>query len=131
MHTGPPLAPSISLDVELLESDNESFFLFTLNWTTPFSWSEFPVTGYKMILSNYSKDEPFNKSYTILAESNNETDSYLMQFNSTGNECYGIDFSVSANNSLGEGESAVIHSGHPIIGNYNTVQKFCHINFVA
>lgn len=118
MHTGPPLAPAINLDVELLESDNVSF-LFTLNWTMPFSWSEFPVTDYKIILSNYSNDESFNSSFTVLAESN-KTELY---FNSTGNECYRLDFFVSANNSLGEGEAAVIHSGHPIIGNYFLIIK--------
>ena len=120
VHSGPPLAPSVSLDKELME--NESC-LFTLSWTTPFSWSEFPITGYTIILSNYSNGEPFNTSFM----ENNITDSYLIQFNSTGNECYRLEFLVSANNSLGEGQPTIIHSGHPIIGNYNTDPVIFHV----
>ena len=110
------MAPLVSLDMELMENESS---LFTLSWTTPFSWSEFPVTGYTVILSNYSNGVPFNRSYTILMESN-VTDSFLIQFNSTGNECYRLKFFVSANNSLGEGQPYIIHSGHSVIGNCNT-----------
>ena len=110
---GAPLPPTISLDVTF--RDDDSCF-HTLSWTPPFSLSELPVAVYTIVLSNYSYGEPFNTSRTIVVESN-ETDPYLVQFNSTGNKCYRLTFSVSANNSLGEGKSAVLHSGHPIIGN--------------
>lgn len=115
LYIGPPLPPSINLDMELRDDE---YFLFTIRWTTPFSWPEFPVTGYTVILSNYSVGEHVNTTFSVIVEGN-ETQSYLIQFNSTGNECYRLKVFASANSSLGEGQFAIIHTGHPIVGNYN------------
>ena len=93
-------------------SNNETFS-FTFTWTKPFTWTNFPITGYTVVLSNYSDGEPLNT--TITYGERNISDFYVHQFNTTGNECYRIDFYVSANNSLGEGEPTLIQSGHPVI----------------
>ena len=108
LHAGPPLAPSVSLNVEL--SDNDTF-IFILSWTKPFSWPGFPITGYTITLSNYSSGEAVH--HTVVVDSNKTE----YQFSSMENECYRLDLSVSANNSLGEGKPSIIQSGHPIIGN--------------
>ena len=107
-----PSAPPIGLNVELTDFDNLTF-TFTLSWTAPYSRPEFPITGYTVTITNYSSGETFNEIFSAI---NNQTE-YMYEFNTIGNECYRIDLSVSANNSIGEGESSMIHSGHPIIGN--------------
>ena len=107
-----PLAPSIGLNVQLTDFDNLTF-TFTLSWTAPYSWPEFPITGYTVTITDHSSGETLNK---IVSTISNQTE-YMYEFNTTGNECYRLDLSVSANNSLGKGESSMIHSGHPVIGN--------------
>jgi hypothetical protein len=115
MQADSPSAPSIGLDLQLTNFDNPTF-TFTLRWTAPYSWPGFPITGYTITVTNYSSGETFDRIFTTIS---NEID-YIFEFNTTGNECYGIDLSVSANNTLGEGESSMIRSGHPVTGNVHT-----------
>ena len=117
-----PLAPSIGLNVQLTDFDNLTF-TFTLSWTAPYSWPEFPITGYTVTITDYSSGEIFNKIFSTIS---NETQ-YMHEFNTTGNDCYRFDLSVSANNSIGEGESSMIHSGHPVIGNSHNLSKIMFI----
>ena len=109
-----PSAPSVDLDVQLTDIDN-STFTFILSWFAPYSFPGFPITGYTITITNYSSSEAFAR---VLTTTSNETE---YRFNTSGDECYRLDLSVSANNSLGEGESSTIQSGHPVVGNAHVI----------
>ena len=107
----PPLAPSVDLNVKHVIDDT---FLFTITWSTPFTWSGFPIISYNIIMTNYSGGVPIATTDTVTS---NNTGSGYHQIYYTGkgmSGCYALSFSIEANNSLGKGERTLIHTGQPI-----------------
>ena len=109
VHVGPPLAPSVSLTQEHFVNNT---FLLTLNWSKPFTWSNFPITSYTITITNYSSGEPI--STTNITYSNGSGTDGCHQYIGEGNDCYRLDISVAANNSLGKGQHTTVQSGHLI-----------------
>ena len=72
------------------------------------TWSEFPIISYKIIMTNYSGEEPIT-TVNVINSSNQQIEYY-----GRGIDCYMLTFSVEANNSIGKGEGTLIHSGQPI-----------------
>ena len=80
----------------------------TLSWDAPFTWPNFPITGYAVNITSYSD----NVASLTTIQGN---DSHIIrQFMSHGDSCYDIVITVAALNSIGDGEPAVLSVGHPI-----------------
>ena len=101
MFLGPPLAPTVHLSQEHFESDEINHIL---TWSMPFTWPEFPITNYTIIIRIDGEPDAILNSTTI----------QNFTHTSFGCNCYTINFSVAANNQLGRSEAVDIHSGHPI-----------------
>lgn len=102
---GPPLAPSVHLTVWHLGSDS---FIFTLNWSTTFTWSGFPIISYNITMTNYSNEQP--TTTVNITESNINH----IEYTGRGSGCHTLTFSIEANNSIGRGDRALIYSAQPI-----------------
>ena len=96
-------------------------FAYHLNWSTPFTWPGFPITSYNVSIYNYSSGET-----TTTMKYRNDTGvlSLTHQGTSDGESCYRLNFTVAANNRLGEGERTVIQSGH-------SIGKARHVNILT
>ena len=77
-----------------------------LQWSIPFSWLGFPITGYTISINNHGNGDTsiIIKSNTSLSHTHTTDDGY----------CYRLDFSLAASNTVGRGEGTVIHAGNPI-----------------
>ena len=102
---GPPLAPSAHLNIGHLSSD---IFTFTLPWSTTFTWSGYPITSYKIIMTNNSDEQP-----TTTVNITNSNVNHI-EYTGRGSGCHTLTFSIEANNSIGRGESTFIRSAQPI-----------------
>ena len=115
MYAGSPLAPSVSLNVGHLTGDS---FSFALSWSTPFTWPNFPILSYKVILTNYSSGEPtMNTTVLNMNDSSvvdNNREHHQIEYIGQGSHCYKLSFSVEASNSIGKGEPTTLHAGQPI-----------------
>lgn len=108
---GTPLAPSLTYDVEHVINDTFQFFIY---WDQPFTWPGFPITNYKIILRNCSsQNEPVHKTI-IIPENGLEEPTRGYQLTTEGTICYQLKLSISANNSLGEGNYSFMTVNHPI-----------------
>ena len=115
--TGPPLQlqpSSITLNVEHIL--NESFS-FNFNWSEPFTWPGFPITSYTTTITSYRSGQPIVHNTTIIHGNGLGAIRPDFQFSSGGNDCYQLQFSVKANNSLGQSQPTYLTFGHPITGN--------------
>ena len=113
----PPLAPSVTYEIEHVINDT---FLFSFNWSRPFTWPGFPITNYTITLRNYSSGEPVDETFTIIPanESGLEEPTQGYQLTTEGDTCYQFKISVKGSNRLGEGEYSSITVGHPITSEF-------------
>ena len=85
-------------------------------------WARFPITSYKFSLLNDSSGQ------FIVSENTLSLPEY--NFTTEGRYCSTFTFTLSANNSLGEGEQSVVRLGQPILGMtcvYSTMH--CYNNY--
>ena len=99
----PPLAPPLNLTQHHLIDDAVQHIL---QWSEPFTPSDFPVTNYTVGISNR-----LNLEYITVTKSN---DDFTYTHTSYGRSCYELDFTLTANNRVGQGDTSYIHSGHPV-----------------
>ena len=110
---GPPLAPTLTYGVEHVMNNT---FLLSFNWSRPFTWPDFPITAYTIILNNCSSNEMVDEIITIQCLENClEEPTRKNQLTTEGSTCYQLKLSISANNSLGEGNYSSMTVNHPII----------------
>ena len=102
-HVGPPLAPSYTLTQEHAV---DSFIHHTLQWTAPFTWSEFPIINYTVVVYDYCTGD--------LHEITKQNTQYMHTVITEGRRCHELDFSVAANSRAGRSEAVITHTGHPI-----------------
>ena len=105
-YIGPPLAPSVHLNVGHL-SGSSDIFTFTLHWST-FTWSGYPIISYKIMMTNNSDEQ----SITTVNVTESNVDH--IEYTGRGSDCHTLTFSIEANNSIGKGDSTLIHSAQPI-----------------
>lgn len=105
---GRPLQPGVTLFHEHVIND---IFTYRLNWSAPFTWDGFPIINYNITVYNVSSGET-----TTTIKHANDSGSLSLSHHGTSNgpSCYMLNLSVTASNSVGEGEPTVIQSGHPI-----------------
>ena len=115
--TGPPLKPEVQLVQQYL-ADN--FVLHNISWSTPFSWTEFPVTNFTISMYNYS-----NREILVTILTAYTTDWYTYLTLSSGEHCYAIDYTVVAKNAIGESQLSILSTGHPI---GNCISNACNKN---
>ena len=112
---GPPLVPSINLSINRSVND---ITLFILTWSTPFTLPGFPVISYTITitLTNYSDGrESINVNTFDITNTVIQDHQYQHIVTSIGrdNECFLLNFSVMANNTIGSGEhSSVQYSNY-------------------
>ena len=109
MYIGPPLSPRFNLSVVYSVSNR---FHHTLHWDEPFTWLEFPVTGYTINITNHSSEVVTTD--IIIQTINSSGTHFSHSFSSNGNSCYEMDIILSATNKIGESELTIEHTGHPI-----------------
>ena len=93
--------------------------MHTIHWEEPFTWENFPILRYNLNITNHSLiDEQILTQMSI--PSNTSTSSgpgalnFTYSFTSKGRICYGLDVALSATNAIGESDSSIVHTGHPI-----------------
>ena len=112
-----PLSPSISETVEHLSNDT---FMHTIHWEEPFTWENFPILHYNLNITNHSLIN--EEILTQMSIPSNTTSSnpaagasnFTYSFTSKGRNCYGVDVALSATNAIGDSDSSIVHTGHPI-----------------
>ena len=100
---GPPLSPPFNFTQESIVGN---IIEHNLDWSSPFTWSDFPITNYTINVHNHLSSD----SITITKSINDSTYSYIT--NRRG--CYELDFSLAAINRIGQSEPVFIRTGHPI-----------------
>ena len=103
MHAGPPLVPPYTLTQEHIVG---SFIHHTLQWTAPFTWSDFPITNYTVIVRDHLTED--------LHEITKQDTQYTHTVITEGSSCYRLDISVAANSRAGRSEAVITRTGHPI-----------------
>ncbi len=99
---GPPPPPNPMLVIQ---------DIFIIRWDPVFSWSEYPVTGYRVTLLRSNGQQLLDQ--TGSSTSINITLQQASLFGALLEECEELVFSVSAINELGEGEQGSITGGLP------------------
>ena len=118
--TDGPLPPNISvLTIEHLFNNT---FRHKIQWEEPFTWAEFPITGYELNITNHSLYSG-ETTHQVLLLSNESSDSPGLSYliTSSGNHCYSLDVAVSAINAIGNSDPGTLHTGHP-----TGMNKKCH-----
>lgn len=105
---GPPLRPIITNFTQEYVN-NTSSFIYHLYWSAPFTWPEFLITSYNITIFSHLSN---NSTTTIMHV--NDSDALSLDGITHGESCYRLTFYVSASNHLGEGEHAIMQSGHHI-----------------
>ena len=101
-HVGPPLAPPFNLTQRHLINDAIQHIL---SWSAPFTSSHFPITNYTININNHHGE------YITIVKSGND---FTYIHTSYGRDCYELDFSLAANNEVGQGSAFFVLTGHPI-----------------
>ena len=102
---GPPSAPVVKFEQNYLIN---SLVNSHLSWRRPFTFPDYPVTNYTVTLFNHSDGE----TITITRMAN--FSDYFQPLLSEGDDCYEIDVTVVATNSIGTSLPAIVNTGHPI-----------------
>lgn len=112
------MRPQVNLTYEHIQGD---IFAYHISWSAPFTWPGFPIISYEIVVYNLS--DPSNNVLTEKFTNETQSTSLMHYGISSGETCYGLNFSVAATNGVGKGEATVFESGHPI-----GMTKLCSIN---
>lgn len=96
------MAPPVNLNQYHLAKDA---IQHTIHWSEPFTWSQYPITNYTIKINNHH-----GEYITVIKTS----DDFNFIHTTYGKDCYELDFSLAANNQIGQGSSSFIHTGHPV-----------------
>ena len=93
--------------------------LLQLSWEPPFSWEEYPLQHYNVMVEDTTNNEVL-KDEMVELSTGGSTVTYELDRDTQAESCVELVFTVTASNVLGQSSPAVITGGFPI-GGYDAV----------